>query len=344
MTETERMQGEINSAQPEWKGMAKEDISILVVDDDDSLLGVLSQLLQEDGYQVTTASSGEEALDRYRENHFPLVISDVKMPGMSGIALLQKIKEINSDGEVIIMTSYATLDIAVSALRLGAYDFLIKPFEDIELVIALVNRAADKIRLTRENRALLHDLKKKLNDLEQINAFLQNLAVRDGLTGLYNHQYFHEAIAKELARCQRSKGIFSLLFLDIDHFKNYNDTFGHPAGDLVLKKVAQLLSARFRESDVIARYGGEEFVVLLPGAPKQKALICAEDIRSMISAYPFEGRESQPLGFVSVSVGVATYPENGNVSEALLRSADSALYQAKTAGRNKICGTGQAAC
>jgi diguanylate cyclase (GGDEF)-like protein len=303
---------------------------------------VLSQLLEEDGYEVLTASSGEEAVDSYRAKHFPLVISDVKMPGMSGIELLQKIKELDSHAEVIIMTSYATLDIAVSALRSGAYDFLIKPFEDIELVVALVNRAAEKVRLSRENRALLQALMKKLKDLERINAFLQNLAAKDGLTGLYNHQYFHEAAAKEIARCKRYGGVFSVLFLDIDHFKKYNDTHGHPDGDRVLKKMAQLLSSRFRESDVIARYGGEEFVALLPATNKPKAMVCAEDVRKLVAEYPFEGGESQPLGFVSVSIGLATYPEDGIIVNAILKSADDALYQAKKNGRNRVSAAGAA--
>ena len=317
--------------------MEKQDLQVLVVDDDESLVGVLSLLLGEEGYQVKTASSGEEALELFRAGSFPLVISDVKMPGMSGIELLQKIKALDGTTEVIIMTSYATLNVAISAFRSGAYDFMIKPFEDIELVVAIVNRAVEKISLTSENRGLLQDLTKKLYELEQINVVLRDLAVKDGLTGLYNHQYFQEAAAREVARCQRYGGVFSLLFLDIDHFKKYNDANGHPAGDELLKNLAELLLKRLRESDVVARYGGEEFVVLLPNTTKPNALICAEDMRRIVAGYPFEGRENQPLGFVSVSIGVASFPEDGGGLEALVKSADDALYQAKEAGRNRVC-------
>ncbi|MGD1075664.1 MAG: diguanylate cyclase [Thermodesulfovibrionales bacterium] len=320
--------------------MVKQDIQVLVVDDDESLVGVLSQLLEGEEYKVTTASSAEEALEVFRRSPCPLVITDIKMHGMSGIELLQKLKELDADTQVIIMTSYATVDTSLAALRLGAYDYMIKPFEDIELVIAIVNRAVEKIGLTKENRTLLESLTRNKHELEQLNTTLQNLAVKDGLTGLYNHRFFQETIAKELARCQRYHCIFSLVFLDIDHFKKYNDANGHPAGDELLKKLAELMSARLRRTDMIVRYGGEEFVIMLPATAKPQALLCAENVRQMIAEYPFEGRQSQPLGFVSVSMGVASYPRDGADVAALVKSADDALYKAKGAGRNRVCEAG----
>lgn len=315
-----------------------KDIRILVADDDESLLGIFTQLLTEEGYEITTAHSGEEALEIFRGDPFPLVVSDIKMPGMSGIELLQKIKEIDADTLVMIMTSYATVDTAASALRLGAHDYIIKPFEDLELITTAISQAAEKIRLMKENKALLENLSRNKDELEQINTVLQNLAVRDGLTGLYNYRYFQEIIVKEIDRCKRYNCFFSLIFLDIDHFKKYNDTNGHPAGDELLKKLAAILSGRMRHPDIIVRYGGEEFILLLPSTTKQNALICAEDIRRIIAEYPFDGRETQPLGFVSVSIGVADYPQDSTEAAALVKSADDALYRAKAAGRNRVCG------
>lgn len=315
-----------------------KDIRILVADDDESLLGIFSQLLTEEGYEITTAHSGEQALEIFRGDPFPLVVSDIKMTGMSGIELLQKIKEIDADTLVIIMTSYATVDTAASALRLGAHDYIIKPFEDLELITAAISQAAEKIRLMKENKALLENLSRNKDELEQINTVLQNLAVRDGLTGLYNYRYFQEVIVKEIDRCKRYNYVLSLIFLDIDHFKTYNDTNGHPAGDELLKKLAAILLGRMRHPDIIVRYGGEEFVLLLPSTTKPNALICAEDIRRIIAEYPFDGRENQPLGFVSVSMGVADYPQDGTEAAALVKSADDALYRAKATGRNRVCG------
>ena len=317
--------------------MMQQDIRILVVDDDESLLSLLTQLLTEEGYQVTPASSGEQALEVFIKDPFPLVVSDIKMPGMSGIELLQKTKEIAPDTQVIIITSYATVETAISAIRSGVYDYMIKPFEDLELIVAVVNRAIEKIRLTKENRELLESLMKNKHELEQLNTILQSLAVKDGLTGLFNHRHFQEEMSREMSRCQRYGSTFSVVFIDIDHFKKYNDTNGHPSGDDLLRELAHLISARLRQTDLIARYGGEEFVLLLPSTTKPNALICAENIRQMIAEYPFPGKENQPLGCVSASMGVAGYPMDGAEVTALLKAADDALYRAKAAGRNRVC-------
>ncbi len=315
-----------------------KDVRILVADDDESLVMIIAEVLKEDGYQVTTASTGEKALDQFRTTRFPLLITDIRMPGMSGIDLLQAVKKISSDTEVIIITSHASVETTISALRLGAYDYLLKPFEQIELISAVVNRALDKIRLTREKKMLLENLKRNREELEHLNSALHKLSVMDGLTGLYNHRYFQEAGAKEVLRCRRSKDVFSLLFIDIDHFKNYNDQHGHPAGDGLLSNLGKLLIERLRNTDIAARYGGEEFVILLPDTPKANAVICAENLRKKISEYPFPGRESQPLGIISVSIGISSYPEDGENMPDLVQAADNALYREKAGGRNSVAG------
>jgi diguanylate cyclase (GGDEF)-like protein len=312
-------------------------IRILIVDDEESLRMVISQVLSEDGYDVTTAASGEEAWDLFARQPFHLVISDIVMREMNGLALLEKIKLHSSDTQVIIITSYASLDTAVTALRSGAYDYLLKPFEDLEVVSAAANRAVEKIRLIAEKKNLIARLQKKTEELEQANKVLKNLAIRDGLTGLYNHRYFQEDLAHELRRSDRYKRTFSLIFMDVDFFKQYNDTHGHTNGDELLRSLARILKDNFRKADLIARYGGDEFVALLPESAKAAARIAAEKMAGMVREHPFQGREDMPQGKVSLSVGVATFPEDGQDGSALIQQADQALYQAKKNGRDQVC-------
>jgi diguanylate cyclase (GGDEF)-like protein len=169
---------------------------------------------------------------------------------------------------------------------------------------------------------------------------IQDTANRDGLTGVFNKRFFQERIAAEIRRAERDGTGVSLLLLDIDDFKNYNDTNGHVAGDDVLKQVGQLLRGSIREDDFVARYGGEEFVVLYPGATKALAYRLAQGLRRAIESYPFPGGEHQSLGAVTISGGVASYPQDAPGEVELIRSADEALYQAKNAGRNRIVGAG----
>jgi PleD family two-component response regulator len=248
--------------------MKEQDIRILVVDDEESIRTVIVQVLEGEGYRVAAAASGEEAYDLFDENPFDLVITDIKMPKMSGIDLLVKVKDRNPDTEVVIITSNASLESAVSALKHGAYDYLMKPFEDIDLIAAVAKRASQKIRLVIENRTLLKSLKQNAAELEHANTTLHQLVIRDALTGAFNHRYFQEALSQELIRSERHGRPCSLIFFDVDDFKWYNDTCGHPWGDEVLRTLAKTAQERLRRSDLLARYGGEEFVVILPETPR----------------------------------------------------------------------------
>jgi diguanylate cyclase (GGDEF)-like protein len=162
----------------------------------------------------------------------------------------------------------------------------------------------------------------------------RELAVRDGLTGLYNRRAFTELLSQAMAREDRQGGCFGLLLFDLDHFKKLNDTFGHPAGDAALKHTARLLDRHLRRGDQAARYGGEEFAAILPGADQEGALHLAERIREALAATPvvFEGAR---IG-VSASFGAAVWPSDGREADALLASADRALYAAKQTGRNRV--------
>ncbi|MGE5893421.1 MAG: diguanylate cyclase [bacterium] len=313
-------------------------LRILVVDDEMSLRSIVSQVLREDNYDVAEAASGEEALAAFEQSYHPLIITDIKMGGMSGLQLLEKVKQLNPNTQVIIMTSHASLDSAIMAMKHGAYDYLVKPFEDISVITTVANRAADKIRLMEENQRLLEEIKKKNAELEVVNRTLKELAIRDGLTGLYNHRYFQEAFAKELIRARRYGLVFSLLFIDVDHFKHYNDAYGHPVGDNLLRSLTRVIKDRLRASDFLARYGGEEFVIILPETPKENAFTIAETIRQHIADHSFEGRETQPLGRITVSLGISTFPTDGEDGTSLIKHADEALYRAKNTGRNHVSG------
>ena len=179
-------------------------------------------------------------------------------------------------------------------------------------------------------------LNKAMDDIRRANKLLEELATTDGLTGLFNHRHFKDLLEVEVSRSQRMKFPTSLVMFDVDKFKTYNDTHGHPAGDVVLRDVAEILRSRLRGTDVPCRYGGEEFAVILMDTGKQMAMAVAEEIRCRIEATPFEGQESQPEGTLTVSVGVATFPENADSFASLIQAADVALYEAKRGGRNRV--------
>lgn len=313
------------------RAMCEKKTRVLVADDEETIRGALTLLLGEDGYDVTAVASAEEALERFGSEPFPLVITDIRMGGMSGLDLLKEVKRLHPETEVLIMTSYASLETAMLALRSGAYDYLLKPFEDLELVTTAVARAVEKECLVRERKQLLGAIARKNEELLAVNRILADRANRDGLTGLYNHRYFHEALQHETARSVRHGHNLSLLFVDVDHFKTYNDRNGHLAGDSVLCRIGEILQKSARQSDVVARYGGEEFVVLLPETSIGNAEFAAERIREAVAENPFPG------GGVTVSIGISSCtPEKSRNAMEMIRIADEALYAAKHGGRNTV--------
>jgi diguanylate cyclase (GGDEF)-like protein len=297
---------------------------------------VIGQVLKRSGHDVTLSASAEEALERFREAPYPLVITDVIMGGKTGLELLQAVKDLAPETLVVIMTSHASLETAMRAIRDGAYDFLLKPFDDLFVIAAVAERARDRILLFDRNRLLTRQLEAYAEELERLNRELRESADRDGLTGLFNHRYFVQALKTEAARSTRQGHSFGLILLDVDHFKSYNDVHGHPAGDELLRGLAAAIREAHRQEGVTARYGGEEFAVLLPETDRDRTALVAERIRATIEQTPFPGRETQPLGRITVSLGLACFPEDAGDPAAILRHADEALYQAKRAGRNRL--------
>lgn len=180
------------------------------------------------------------------------------------------------------------------------------------------------------------ELEASSKELAEANELLARLSYTDSLTGLYNNRYFYERFEDEIGLARGAGGQLALIMLDLDHFKHYNDTCGHRQGDRLLREVAGIMSEKCRESDIVCRYGGEEFAIILPHTSRTEALGVAERIREAIATHPFEGRESMPGGVITISAGVAVFPDDGSTVGELIESADTALYRAKGSGRNAV--------
>jgi diguanylate cyclase (GGDEF)-like protein len=203
------------------------------------------------------------------------------------------------------------------------------------------NQMADSLERNTRNledqvRSRTSELTESNRRLSDVNDRLQHLATTDGLTGLFNFRHFDATLRAELRRSARLAAPLTLLMLDVDHFKDYNDHSGHPAGDDILRRIGEILRARLRATDVPCRYGGEEFAVILLDSGKEAGLEVAEELRRRFEETPFDGEEHQPEGRLTVSIGVATFPMDGGSAEELLRASDRALYAAKQAGRNRV--------
>lgn len=316
-----------------------ENFKLLIVDDEESLRSVLSQVLIEEGFQVTTAASAEEAWEIFKNDPVPLVISEIEMPGMTGFELLLKIKSVHPETQVIIMTCYASQETVSKAHRYGAYDYLIKPFENLELIPAAVKEAIEKIDQITENQHEIDKLQKKIKDLEQSNNLLQNLAIKDGLTGLFNHRYFQENLARELLCSDTDKRIFSMMFITVDAFTRFNDSFGKIEGDKLLLLIGQVLKNNIRKEDLLARYEGSRFVVLLPKTTKNDTHKIANKLRKIIADYPFSGGKKQSAVKVTVSIGISSFPIDGTNGSTLIQHAEEALHKAQDRGGNRVCVT-----
>jgi len=467
------------------------EFSVLVTDDEASIRNVLGEALDGWGFQVVTRANAEEGLEYLRTHDFPhIILTDVRMGGMTGIDFAREAKKLSEEIQVIIMTSQGTFDTAVQATKIGVYEYLNKPFEQLEDVRSILVHVCERIYLKQYNEYLIDELQRKNEQVQtwaqmadklsknldvpktislaceylsrvfggaptvflqfipaersllaatrqpealfggaqpkfplpaeasrnyqDVSAFLNSLnsnldfmkfleksdkmsspeardfggewhltpfrtrdiprgvfalktphwdqelagrylttaetffenallhvkvvenSITDGLTKLNNVRYFKEKFGVEVAKAQRIAHPLSLIFFDVDHFKNYNDKNGHPAGDALLAKMGKLLKEQFRSTDVIARYGGEEFVVIMPHTALVDALAKAEHFRLQVEHEPFDHEEKQPKGKLTISIGVSEFPSHASTPEQLLKAADDALYEAKK-NRNTVC-------
>lgn len=292
--------------------------SILIVDDEPSNVQSLANLLKKD-YKIRVAKSGEKALELARSENIPdLILLDVEMPEMDGYEVCRRLKEDSrtSGIPVIFVTARHSVEDEELGLNLGAVDYISKPFQPAIIKARVKNQINLKVK----------------TDL------LEKLSMLDGLTNIPNRRYFDEHLQREWSRTSRDGLPLSLVMLDIDHFKAYNDNYGHGAGDECLRKVAMAISALMRRpGDLAARYGGEEFAAVLPSTDEQGALQVAQGMKDAVDALRLVHEYSPVSNFLTVSLGVGcTYPGPESNTEKLLKTADQALYQSKQEGRNRI--------
>lgn len=290
-------------------------LRVMVVDDDPAIIQVLHKILGDD-YDVRFALSGADALRMIDAAAPDMLLLDIEMPQMSGVEVCRQLKANPAYARlpVLFATGHTETGMEIEALHAGGSDFIQKP-----LVPELV-RARVRIH------ALLVTQSEKLREMVYV----------DGLTGLYNRRKFDEALENEWRWCRRRAAAFSILLLDIDHFKLYNDHYGHIRGDQCLEAVAKAAKRCLRRPhDLAARYGGEEFVFLLPDTGQDDAMKVAEDILAAVTALKIPHEASPVAGIVTASIGVAGTVPAGDHAGGLLEQADRALYRAKHHGRNQ---------
>lgn len=304
-----------------WIEHSKARPKLLIVDDQPLNIRVLNELFRFD-CDVFMATNGEQAISICLQQHPDLVLLDVVMDGVDGHQVCRQLKA-NPDTRhipIIFVSAKGEEEDEAQGLEIGAVDYISKPFNPT------IVRARVKTHLT----------------LKLQSDYLRSLAGIDGLTGIPNRRTFDDRFTEAWAQSCRDGGPLSLLMIDIDHFKLYNDHHGHQEGDQCLKRVAAALaSTTSRPYDLVARYGGEEFVCLLPDTPADGALLIARKMQQQIEQLQIEHPASMASNYVTLSIGISTQLPSPNADcRVLLHAADAQLYKAKRAGRNRICADG----
>ncbi len=300
---------------------------ILVIDDSEQTRKNLIEILK-NAMLFNTYLEAEDGIEAFRilsKEKVDIVISDVIMPRMDGfkfLSLIKKDRELK-DIPVIMLTIRGEIIDKIRGLEIGADDYIIKPFNSDELIA--------KVKVFLRIKALQDDLKTK-------NLELEKLSVIDHLTQLFNRRHFYECLRKEFKRSERYNLKVSCMLIDIDFFKNINDTHGHLIGDLVLRELGMILVGSVREHDTVSRYGGDEFAVILPQKNGEGSKVVANRIIKTVEGYQFAKNTEIKDGIkITVSIGIVIYPEEKAANyEEMIKLADDALYDAKTK-RNSIC-------
>ncbi len=300
---------------------------ILLVEDDKVQAKVTKDSLESFGYEVILAADGKSAIKSAKTQKVDVIVLDLVLPDISGNEVSRWLK-LNPDTKgipIIMLTVRSSMTEKVAGLVAGADDYLPKPYDEIELNA--------RIYACLRTKTLQDELREKNRQLEDALLKLEIQAITDPLTELFNRRYFLSAIEKEFNRTVRYKSPTSCLMIDIDHFKNINDAYGHRAGDISLKEAAAIIKICTRDVDKVARWGGEEFIVLLPETGREDALLVAARILGSFSHHAFSAFPDR----ITVSIGLATAPSpHIDTAEKLIHQADLALYEAKIKGRNRI--------
>lgn len=291
---------------------------ILIVDDDAAIRDSMLEFITRSGYNAQTVSSAEEAIELIKSTRVDLVITDIILPGKNGLQLTDLIKQ-NYDIDIIVMTGYSENYSYEEAINKGASDLVFKPLRFEELILRL-KRVLKERRLTKDRNRILSKL--------------ENLAITDGLTKLYDLRHFYNQLEIEIDRSNRYGHPLALLLLDIDNFKSYNDTYGHLEGDKVLVRLGQIIKSCLRTMDCAYRYGGEEFTIILPETTGEEAKNVAHRIKTSVQIENFfpEGGDIVSL---TISIGVTEYFRKEPLTTFIQR-ADRAMYNSKAKGRNAI--------
>jgi two-component system chemotaxis response regulator CheY len=304
-------------------------VRILVADDDRTSRLIVETALRSLGHEIHVVSDGEQARDAFQSLDPDVVISDWKMPGLTGLQLCQKVRgHVPGYTYFILVTAQGAHDQILEGMAAGADDYLIKPLDPEDLEVRLIAAA----RVT----ALHHQLARQQRELEAFNADLTEIAHRDPLTGLRNRRALQEDLEQLEARVIRYGRRYCMALLDVDHFKAYNDSYGHPAGDRILQTVAGELLRQARAGDTVYRYGGEEFLCIFPEQSLATGTIAVERMRAGLEALAIPHVASL-RGRVTVSAGMAVLdPHHARLASEVLEEADQALYLAKGLGRNRV--------
>ncbi|MEI2782332.1 MAG: diguanylate cyclase [Candidatus Competibacter sp.] len=309
--------------EPGESGSSKP-IRLLLVEDNPKDIKLMRAYLREPEYRLTIVMRGDEALAIANQRPLDLIILDVMLPDMNGFEICRRLKagELTRHTPVIFTTSLSDVENRVNGVEAEGDGYLVKPVERRELWAKI---------------QVLVKKKRQWDDIRSIYETTVRSAIGDLLTGLYNYAYFKHFLDFELKRSFRQNYKVALMMIDIDDFKDYNDTLGHLAGDLVLRELGRIVKTYIREVDLAARYGGEEFAIILPYAEnEQNNIVVAERIRSAIAAIKLP-MEAENISQVTVSIGIAYCPYDATNADDLIEKADIMLYHAKRTGKNKIC-------
>jgi len=291
---------------------------ILIVDDQETNVQLLEQMLRGAGYlRITSTQDPHAVCALHRANHYDLILLDLRMPGMDGFQVMESLKEIETDDYLPVLAVTAEPAHKLRALQEGAKDFVSKPFDLAEVLMRVHNML--EVRL-------LHEAARNYGKM------LEALALNDPLTGLANRRLLADRMSMALVHARRNKSAMAVVYLDLDGFKQINDTLGHGAGDILLKMVAGRLVESVRAEDTVARLGGDEFIIALwhVSGIDYAATVASRAIEAVSQPYDIEGNTVS----ITISAGVSIYPDHGEDAETLIKSADLALYDAKDAGKN----------
>ena len=292
--------------------------TILIVDDLEANVLLLEKMLKNAGYKHITSTRDPYAVCAlHRDNHYDLILLDLRMPGMDGFQVMEGLKEIETDGYLPVLAVTAQPAHKLRALQSGAKDFVSKPFDLAEVLMRVHNLL--EVRL-------LHEAARNYSKM------LEALALNDPLTGLANRRLLDDRMSMALVHAHRNNSAMAVVYLDLDGFKQINDTLGHGAGDELLKMVAERLVETVRAEDTVARLGGDEFIIALWHVTgiDYAAMVTSRAIEAVSQPYDIEGNTVS----ITTSAGISIYPDHGSDADTLMKNADQALYEAKAAGRN----------